>query len=306
MPHASEPERREARRHLARRASRGARSRFFSSARPLARTSGHRAVPPPARRSGRSRSRRCHAAPSRSGRGSRRASNTQRLRRARPGRARRRSARRGARAAARRAPRAASRCCRRRSRPRRRTAVSGRPARRRARRPRCRSRRRGSAGRSRATPKPGLDRRVRLERLAVLDRVAARRRASSSGHELACSEPEQLAQLAQLVLAARGDQQPRLGHRRTVASTSAWAANSRASPSSARSSIDVAARPVERPALGRALELDVRAGVGADDVEVDLGARVLAVVEVEIARRRRRCRPTRPRPSRSAGAPCRT
>jgi hypothetical protein len=33
--------------------------------------------------------------------------------------------------------------------------------------------------------------------------------------------------------------------------------------------------PVERHALGRALQLDVRPGVGADHVEVDVGVRVL-------------------------------
>src|SRR6186997_1153079 len=41
-------------------------------------------------------------------------------------------------------------------------------------------------------------------------------------------------------------------------------------------------RAVERLALGRALELDVRAGIRPDDVEVDLGPRVLGVVEVEV------------------------
>ena len=44
--------------------------------------------------------------------------------------------------------------------------------------------------------------------------------------------------------------------------------------------------PVEGLALGRALELDVRARVRADDVEVDLGPGVLAVVEVEVGRAR--------------------
>ncbi len=40
-------------------------------------------------------------------------------------------------------------------------------------------------------------------------------------------------------------------------------------------------RPVERLALGRPLDLDVRPGIGADDVEVDLRPGVLRVVEVE-------------------------
>ena len=73
---------------------RGARS---GSSRPRStpRTSGHRQVRPPARRSGRSRSHRCHAATSRSGRGRHRA-RTAALRRGSPGRARTHIAHRGA------------------------------------------------------------------------------------------------------------------------------------------------------------------------------------------------------------------
>src|SRR6187402_103399 len=40
-------------------------------------------------------------------------------------------------------------------------------------------------------------------------------------------------------------------------------------------------RAVERLALGRSLELDIRTGVRPDDVEVDLRPGVLGVVEVE-------------------------
>ena len=105
--------------------------------------------------------------------------------------------------------------------------------------------------------------------------------------ELSAGQGEQLAQLAELVDGTRRDDEPagpsdvrvdapashRLeDQRRTVAIASAWAANSRRSPSSARSMSRFASPRDERLALGGPLELDVRAGVRADDVEVDLGA----------------------------------
>ena len=75
---------------------------------------------------------------------------------------------------------------------------------------------------------------------------------------------------------------PARDQRRTVAIAAAWAANSWRSPSSARSMSRSHRRAIERLALGRALELDVGLLVRADDVEVDLGAGVLGVVEVEM------------------------
>ena len=92
---------------------------------------------------------------------------------------------------------------------------------------------------ARPHPEASLDRGVRLERLAVLDRVA-RDPEVVERHEHAPIQRQQLAQLAQLVHGARRDQQP-LRHRRTVARTAACASNRRASPVSARSSSPSAA-----------------------------------------------------------------
>ena len=58
--------------------------------------------------------------------------------------------------------------------------------------------------------------------------------------------------------------------------------------------------PRERRPLGGRLDVDVRAVAGHDDVEVDVGLRVLGVVEVEQRLARRRCPPTPPRPRRAA------
>ena len=63
--------------------------------------------------------------------------------------------------------------------------------------------------------------------------------------------------------------------------------------------------PVERLALGRALDLDERARVGADDVEVDVGAGVLAVVEVEQRLAVDDADADRRDPGRRGGDPCR-
>ena len=169
-----------------------------------------------------------------------------RRRRGGPGRARTRSARRADRRAGRPARRGAWCCCPCRSRAPRRTAASGRPARRRGRRPRSPNRRRASAGRS-----PGRAWRALIA--ALVSNVSPSSTGSSvmprSSSETSSRvvELEQLPELAQLVRRMGGDEQARSGrgslraHRRTVAMTSAWAANRRARPSSARSSIEFAA-----------------------------------------------------------------
>ena len=93
----------------------------------------------------------------------------------------------------------------------------------------------------------GLDPRVRLERRPVLDRLRAGRHARVvERDQLRRVEREQLAQLAQLVGRARREDDPRWvaggrpgrapAHRLTVASAAACASNSRSSPSWARSS----------------------------------------------------------------------
>ena len=129
---------------------------------------------------------------------------------------------------------------------------------------------------------------VGLERLAVLDRLAgdaevverdeldagraeAARAARAACGPTACATSERGGR--------RSPSAP--GQRRTVASAVAWASNRRASPAFGQVEQGVDRRPIERLALGGALQLDVRAGVGADDVEVDLGVGVLGVVEVE-------------------------
>ena len=65
-------------------------------------------------------------------------------------------------------------------------------------------------------------------------------------------------------------------------------------------------RPVERLALGRPLDLDERPGIRADDVEVDVGAGVLAVVEVEERLAVDEPDADRRRSGRRDGDPCRT
>ena len=88
---------------------------------------------------------------------------------------------------------------------------------------------------------PGLDPSVRLERQAILDRLA-RRVQVVERDELDTFEVEQRSELAQLVRRAGGNDEAPGGQRRTEASTVAWASKRRASPVSARSSI-VSTRP---------------------------------------------------------------
>ncbi len=89
-------------------------------------------------------------------------------------------------------------------------------------------------------PEPRLDRGVRLEGRAVLDRVALDPEVVER-HEIRPTQVQQLAQFAQLVGGARRDQEAPVGHRRTVARAAACASNSCARPPSARSSRPLAA-----------------------------------------------------------------
>jgi hypothetical protein len=91
----------------------------------------------------------------------------------------------------------------------------------------------------RASREAGLDPGVRLERLAVLDRLALDAEVVERD-ELDLRQREELAQLAQLVARARRDDEPRApgdgAQRRTFASASACASNSLPRPRFARSS----------------------------------------------------------------------
>ena len=222
---------------------RGPDARSGSSPRPTTgRTSGHRAVPTPARRSGRSRSHPCRAVRRRSARG-----RSPGLIYAESGSA----------------PGIASASTHTYRAPRRSggnpasasssfwllsLSVACSPAYRRVRTPGAPSSASTSIPESSASvgrpdarnPKRALIAAFVAERGAVLDRVALEPQLVER-HQLGALEPEQLAQLAELVLATGGDEEPGTSrsHRRTVASTSACAANSVARPSSARSSIDV-------------------------------------------------------------------
>ena len=228
--------------------------------------------------------------------------------RAGPGPGRRRSGPRGAPAGARRARPGACGCCRRRSRPRRHSAGCGRRARHRAHPPRCRNRRRGSAGRSRAprtVPSarrwPRTSRRPRPGRRGCPARRARRARrgrdGAARGARAACgsSGSRRAAEAARSPDGSPLDGGEDRGLRLEQAGQAGVG------------QVDERVRggPVERLALGRALELDIRPVIGADDVEVDVGARVLRVVEVEQRRAIDDARPRRPRPCRRGAGPCR-
>ena len=83
----------------------------------------------------------------------------------------------------------------------------------------------------------GLDARVRLERQPVLDRLPGDPEVVERD-EVRALQPEQPAELADLVLRARRDDELPGAQRRTVASAAACASNRRASPVSARSRSD--------------------------------------------------------------------
>jgi hypothetical protein len=87
----------------------------------------------------------------------------------------------------------------------------------------------------------GLEPGIGLERCAVLDRIAGNAQRIEVD-QLSAVRSEQLGQLDQLVPGARRDDDPGpvgLAQRRTPASASAWAANSRSRPVPARSSSEV-------------------------------------------------------------------
>ena len=135
-----------------------------------------------------------------------------------------------------------------------------------------------------------LDQRVLRERLAGLGRQL-----DLVGQRLELRVGQQALELAQLVGVAGREDEPAMAVRLPPVAAACTARRPSMPVLGEREQlVEVGAR--ERRALGGRLDLDEAAVAGHDDVGVDLGARVLRVVEVEQRHRRRRCRrrPRRP------------
>ena len=176
-------------------------------------------------------------------------------------------------------PRAA-RAARRPGRGRAPSAPSGGPARRRARRTRSRSPRRAPSapGAARARPKRAL-----MQRVLVVGRRPSPRAGSRPRRAARSRQPgSDRAQLVELVGVLRGEHGAIIdAQSRGTSIASRWSSASSSIPAAGEVEQLVEPRAVERHPLGRRLHLDEAPVAGHDDVHVDVGVRVLGVVEVE-------------------------